>query len=66
MNTYVKTVYEDKSQKANITRYTSKEVAKNMIAAYAEWGIDIESCKVIPEEEAFAQIRAKTVTYDRA
>jgi len=63
-NTYVKTVYED--QKPNITRYADPELAKNMITAYTEWGLGIVSCEVIPEEAAFAQIRAKTVTYDRA
>lgn len=66
MNTYVKTVYEDKNQKPNITRYTSKELAENMIAACAKWGLGIVSCEAIPEEAAFAQIRAKTVIYDRA
>jgi hypothetical protein len=65
MNTYVKTVYED-GQKPNITRYKSKELAENMITAYAGWGLGIVSCEAIPEEVALAQVRAKTVIYDRA
>lgn len=65
MNTYVKTVYKDKDQKPNITRYVSKEVAERMMAAYIEWGLGIESIEIISEEKALAQVRAKTVSYDR-
>ncbi len=64
MNTYVKTVYD--YQKPNITRYTSKDTAENMIKSCLKWGIGIVSCEFVEEEKALAQVRAKTVTYDRA
>lgn len=67
MNTYVKTAYEDKHhQKPNITRYTSKDTAESMIKACLKWGIGIVSCEIIEEEKALAEVRAKTVSYDRA
>lgn len=67
MNTYVKTVYEAKChQKANITRYVSRDTAESMIKTCLKWGIGIVSCEIIEEEKALVEVRAKTVSYDRA
>ncbi len=64
MNVYVKTVHE--SQKPNITRYTNKETAENMIRAYETHGLGIVSCEIIDEELALAEVRAQKADYTRS